>query len=171
MSRAPAGLTPSCGCGRRYLPTNPPTDSVRGDTRLTLRSGLLFVMVVVVPTACSADPRAPTRNGVNDVMKACQIRSSWQNPTKESCINCLVATREPHCDCEAFKSFSGLCESQEEARRAEPSCTQAIEECARTCRAGDCVCVERCFAGADRCKPIVAARDGCVAEACETACR
>jgi hypothetical protein len=123
---------------------------------------------LVVFTACSSDDE-PARNGVDNVLQACQLRVAWKNPTAEKCVNCVAAAPSPQCDCEAFKEFAGLCKTQDDARRAEPSCTGAMEDCARACK-DDCACVDACYAQAAACKRIIDGRDGCVVDVCTPYC-
>ena len=134
--------------------------------RLALVSSALTLLVV--STACSSDDAAP-RNGVDDIVKACQIRVAWKNPTAEKCVNCVAAAPSPQCDCEAFKEFAALCKDQDDARRSEPSCTGAMEDCARACK-DDCACVAGCYAQAAACKRVIDARDGCVVDVCTQYC-
>lgn len=124
-------------------------------------------LALLVATACSSSE--PPRNGVDDVLRACQIRAAWRNPMAEKCVNCQAAAPSPPCDCELFKEFGGLCEQQEDARRAEPSCSGAMEDCARACT-NDCACVEACYAQAAACKRIIDGRDGCIADVCSQYC-
>lgn len=136
---------------------------------LTLRSAsVAWVAALVLATACSSNDDPP-RNGVNDVVKACQIRVGWKNATAEKCVNCLAAAPSPACECEEFKAFGGLCKSQDDARRAEPSCTGAMEDCSRACN-DDCGCIAACYASAPACRRLIDARDGCVADVCTPSC-
>lgn len=137
-------------------------------TFLRLASVTTALAALLVFTACSSDDEAP-RNGVNDVRAACQIRVAWKNPSAEKCVNCVAAAPSPQCDCEAFKEFAGLCKDQDDARRSEPSCTSAMEDCARACK-NDCGCVEGCYAQAAACKRIIDGRDGCVVDVCSQYC-
>lgn len=134
----------------------------------TAASAIAAVGALVVFTACSSNDDPP-RNGVDDVLKACQIRVAWKNPTAEKCVNCVAAAPSPQCDCEAFKEFAGLCADQDNARRSEPSCSTAMEDCSRACK-DDCGCVESCYAASEACKRIVAGRDGCVVDVCSQYC-
>lgn len=123
-----------------------------------------------VVAACSSKDDAPLNNGVNDVKKACEVRAAWAHPSAEKCINCITAAPAPACDCEQFKEFGALCQKQEDTRKAEASCTAAIDDCTRACAKSDCACVESCYAQAPSCKSLAAARDGCVADACTKYC-
>ena len=122
-------------------------------------------------SACSPKDGDPPRNGVNDVRKACELRASWTKGADRTCINCVAAAPSPACDCPDFKEFGGLCKSQDNDRRAEPSCTDAIGNCTRACAAKDCACVESCYAQAEACKRVAAAEDGCIADACTKYCQ
>jgi hypothetical protein len=119
--------------------------------------------------ACSPSNDAP-RNGVDDIVKACQLRAGWTNVKVEKCLSCLAAAPSPACDCEAFKEFAGLCKAQEDARRAETTCTSAMEDCSRACK-DDCNCVQACYAQAPACKRIIDGRDGCVVDVCTPYCK
>ena len=121
--------------------------------------------------ACAPDHEPPVNNGVDDVRHACEIRASWLHAEAVKCVNCVAAAPSPACDCEAFKEFGGLCKNQEDARRAEPSCNDANDLCSRTCAKTDCACVEGCYAQAEACKRVIAARDGCVADVCTQYCK
>jgi hypothetical protein len=132
----------------------------------TLLGASLSVLATLA--ACSSTDSAP-RNGVDDVLKACQIRVAWKNPSAEKCVNCVAATPSPECECQDFKEFAGLCHSQNDARLAEPSCTAAMEDCSRACK-NDCPCVEACYAQSARCKSLVASRDGCIVDVCTQYC-
>jgi hypothetical protein len=123
---------------------------------------------LVALTACSSK-EDPPRNGVDDIVKACQLRAAWKNPTAEDCVNCVAAAPSPECACEDFKDFAGLCKVQDDARRAEASCTSAMEDCARACKT-DCACMEACYAQAPACKRIIDGRDGCVVDVCTPYC-
>ncbi len=138
---------------------------------LVLATGLA---VVFSPAACSSKDDDPPRNGVNDVLKACQIRAAWTRATSQKCLNCVAAAPSPACDCDDFKEFASLCKSQDDARRSDPSCTDAMELCSRSCamnNRSDCACVEKCYAQSDTCKRVIAARDGCVADVCSPFCQ
>jgi hypothetical protein len=115
--------------------------------------------------ACGSTPN----NGVNDVRKACDIRAAWKNPSAEKCGLCQGAAQRPPCGCASFAGFDGVCAEQGDARRAEPSCSDAIENCVAKCLT-DCACVEACYANAPACKTVSAARDGCVADKCSAYC-
>jgi hypothetical protein len=123
---------------------------------------------MLVFTACASSDDPP-RNGVDDVRAACQIRVAWKNPNAEKCVSCVAAAPSPPCDCESFKEFAGLCKSQDDARRGEPSCNGAMEDCSRACK-DDCACVEACYAQAAACKRVIDGRDGCIVDVCSQYC-
>lgn len=137
-----------------------------------MSSKIIVAMALVLAgvSACAPNQDAG-RNGVDDVRDACIIRTSWTNANRDKCINCMVGSKSPSCDCEEFKEFAGLCRSQEQARLAEPSCTTTVKDCASKCPKGDCGCLDGCYASADACKRVSAATDGCVTEACGPYCR
>ena len=130
-------------------------------------AGLVSIVTLV---ACS-DDGPPPRNGVNDVLKACQIRAAWTKSNAEVCVNCVAAAPSPKCECESFMDFAALCADQDNARRSEPSCNDANDMCTRVCPKTDCACIENCYAGAPACKNVVAARDGCIADVCTQYCQ
>jgi hypothetical protein len=138
-----------------------------------LASSFLASVLLVATTlvACSSDDAPAARNGVNDVRKACEIRTTWTKPTSSECIACQAAAQTAACDCVEFKEWGGLCQSQEDARRAEPTCTDDLRVCTTVCAKTDCGCVEACYAKAEQCKKIIAARDGCVADVCTKPCQ
>lgn len=128
---------------------------------------LVLVCSPVVLGACGKDD--VENNGVNDVRKACEIRAAWKNPSAEKCGLCQAAAPRPPCGCESFAGFDGVCAAQGDARRAEPSCTEALDRCEIAC-GSNCGCVESCYATAQECKRVSAARDGCIAETCASYC-
>jgi hypothetical protein len=138
-----------------------------------VRSSVLSLFVLAgVALGCSPkDEPPPPRNGVNDVQKACEIRATWTKSTDAKCVNCLVAAPSPACECEAFKDFASLCLEQDTARRAEPSCTVALDDCTKACVPTDCNCVNGCYAQAETCKRLSAAKDGCIADVCTPYCQ
>ena len=129
----------------------------------------LFGTIALV--ACAKDSEPDRNDGVNDVRKACEVRKAWTKAGSEKCINCMAAAPAPACDCESFKEFGALCELQEAERKAEVSCTSALDDCTRICVKSDCACIEGCYAQASRCKQLAGARDGCVANACAAYCQ
>lgn len=134
----------------------------------------LAVFAFVLLGACSSCAKKDTpeeRKGVNDVKKACEVRSAWSNRTAPQCISCISAAPSPPCDCEQFRDFGGLCATQGEARRLEKSCTAQVDTCTRACPDKDCACIDACYAQAPACKSASAARDGCVAEVCTRYCQ
>ena len=118
---------------------------------------------------CSPKEDAP-RNGVNDVRKACELRAAWTRAAERKCMDCVAAAPSPPCDCSEFKEFGGLCRSQDDARRSEPSCVDSIGDCTRACKPKDCACVEGCYSKAEACKVRAAAEDGCV-DVCDPQCK
>ena len=135
----------------------------------------LFVFGVVLfvgaCSGCSKKGEAAPQNGVNDVKKSCEMRLAFANRTERKCIDCIAAAPSPPCNCEQFRDFGGMCASQGEARRVEPTCTQAVDDCTHQCKDKDCACVDNCYAQADACKRATAARDGCVTEVCTRYCQ
>lgn len=131
---------------------------------------LAFVLLpCLLVAACGDDDDDATNNGVNDVTAACQIRAAWTQANSEKCVQCQTTAPLQRCDCEALAEFSGACFAQGEARRAEPTCTRALDDCVRACK-GECGCVDGCYAEAAACKTRAAALDGCVADTCRRHC-
>ncbi|MDB4936285.1 MAG: hypothetical protein JWP87_3257 [Labilithrix sp.] len=129
------------------------------------------LLALALTPACSSNDDPPPRNGVNDVKRACEIRASWTNKGNDRCINCQVAAQSPACDCEAFKDFASLCKGQDDARRAEPTCTAELDACTKACTQTDCACIDGCYAQSAKCKQVSAAKDGCIADVCTQYCQ
>jgi hypothetical protein len=129
-----------------------------------------FPFAVVVVIACGSDPPGQSV-GVNDVRKACDIRTAWMRRSSTSCTDCIALASAPKCDCPALqRPYSGACSTHRDAKLAEPSC-DGVDGCVNNCPANDCNCVEGCYAGRDACRPRGAALDGCLAEMCDSECR
>lgn len=111
----------------------------------------------------------PTNNGVDDVHKACEVRSGWTRIKEEKCVFCMSASPLPKCDCEALQPFSGSCSKQGENYRS--ACSESVIDCAGHCATTDCACLDGCYAAADECTVRAAERDGCVAEQCAQYCQ
>lgn len=135
--------------------------------RTTLSLGAAFF--VVLAAACGGDDAATNSNGVNDVKKACEIRVAFKGAESSRCLECIGAAPAPPCECEAIKEFAGRCEKQGATRAAEAGCTLKIEQCVNDCKK-DCACVDACYNESAGCRAATAARDGCVAEQCASAC-
>ena len=129
-----------------------------------------FCALLAACSGCNKKDEPAQQNGVNDVKKSCEIRVSWKNRTERKCTDCIAAAPSPPCNCEQFKEFAGMCATQGEARRVEPSCTTALDDCTHQCKTGDCACVDSCYAQAEGCKRATAAREGCVTEVCSRFC-
>ena len=132
---------------------------------------LVAVIFASVLAGCPQDKADPPNNGVDDVKQACEIRAAWTKYTDRVCINCMSAAPSAACDCPDFKAFGGKCQAQNDTRRAQPQCTDAIANCARACPRTDCACVDACYANAPDCKTAEAAVDGCVADVCAQYCQ
>lgn len=125
----------------------------------------------LVPACSPATNDPPPDNGVNDVHKACELRATWTRTGGLQCTNCIAAAPLPDCQCEAFKGFAALCVAQGDARKADPQCTGALDDCVNACDRSNCDCIEACYATAPSCKQHDAARDGCVADVCAQYCQ
>jgi hypothetical protein len=128
-------------------------------------------LLVVVAMACGPDPPPPQAVGVNDVRKACDIRTTWVRRTTTECTECLAIASTPECDCPALqREYSGKCSTHRDAKLAEPTC-DGVDACANNCPPADCACVENCYAGKATCRERGSALDGCLAELCDKSCR
>jgi len=131
----------------------------------------LSVLVLIAACGGSDDSTTPkTGNGVNDLVQACQIRTTWIRGNGNDCSLCETGAIGAHCDCEALKAFSGACLDQEDARKGV--CPQSVDDCVDKCDRTNCTCVEGCYAGVDpACKKATDARDGCIAATCTDHCK
>ncbi len=128
---------------------------------------VLFVSVGALVLACGS---ANGGNGVNDVKLACEARSTWTKADSTACSTCIIsAYTADDCDCKRDE-YRGLCNQQLVARNAEADCEFTIDQCVSAC-AGDCDCVDGCYANHPTCKPLAAAYEGCLADVCEDACK
>jgi hypothetical protein len=127
----------------------------------------LLFLAVIGCSSSSSSPAAP-ENGVNDVLKACQIRVGWQNATSTACNTCIGLAKAPRCPC-SDREEAGKCSDQTTAKTNEPTCGD-VDSCVSACHT-DCACVETCYAGKATCKTLASAADGCVAEVCDPSCR
>lgn len=134
---------------------------------------LAFLLLLLPLASCADDEPAPTtlRTGVNDVRAACELRAAWTKPLSPDCTVCTTAVLLPPCSCELVRDFGAACYDQAVARRAEPSCTDAVDKCVDACPRDGCGCIEGCYAQAAACRAATAARDGCVAEVCARYCQ
>lgn len=134
------------------------------------RIGIVALVIAAIAACGDPDPAAPPSNGVNDVRKACEIRSAWTDRTSSRCIDCIAAAANPPCACPERPAAAGRCESQQAQRsRASFSC-DGVEECRFRCPSNDCACVDACYAQKDACRAAASALDGCVTEACADLC-
>lgn len=118
--------------------------------------------------ACSSETSsAPV--GVNDVRKACELRSAWVRPPVSRCTDCVSLSKLERCEC-ASHDYEGKCHELQKAKSSEASCSD-VDGCVIACDATDCGCVDACYAGKDACRTRAASLDGCVTEVCESACR
>lgn len=128
-----------------------------------------FVAACSSSTSSGNAAPPPAGNGVNDVAKACAIRTTWQNASSGICNQCMGLAIAPHCDCET-EEYGGRCNAQQTAKAAEPSC-DGVGACLGGCKVDDCACIDGCYAGKDACRTVSSAVDGCVADVCTTYCR
>ncbi len=120
-------------------------------------------------SASSSSTMTPTTNGVNDVLKACQIRATWTNASSTPCTNCIGNSLAPRCPC-SDHDYAGACSDQNTARNKEPTC-DGTADCVTKCAHGDCACVDACYASKAACRTLASAADGCVAEICVQYCK
>lgn len=136
-----------------------------------VRSTFLFA-IVLVASACKSEPEEePGPVGVNDVRKACEIRTTWTQRGATLCAECLAYSKSPSCDCPSIqRDFSARCHSHHAAKQSEPTC-DGVDACVYNCPPGDCACAEGCYANKEACRPLGNATDGCIAEVCSPYCR
>lgn len=135
----------------------------------SLGLGFALVSVLAVVPACTSDEPA-TNLGVNDVRKACELRQQWKAISKETCLNCRASAPLADCGCETFKDFAAKCVAPQDAVKAEPSCTNDVNICVKTCLPTDCDCLDRCYASAETCKRVSGGLDGCITDVCAPYC-
>jgi len=128
--------------------------------------------MLVALVACSPsndEPAAPVV-GVNDVKKACEIRTTWKSFETDKCRNCISIATNPVCTCtDAQRAYASKCNDHQIKKANEPTCKD-VEGCVLSCNK-DCACVDACYAGKDACKTLGNALDGCVAEVCTNECK
>lgn len=124
-------------------------------------------LMVLALVACG-DDTPKSGNGVNDVRVACEIRAKFVR-ANNSCGVCEAAVVSPRCDCSELKEFSAACIDQADARKGV--CPETVDQCVFACQATDCGCIEACYANDARCKSASAARDGCIADTCQSHCK
>lgn len=131
----------------------------------------LATITVLAGIAACGDDEPKSGNGVNSTALACEIRAKWNRTGNDKCSLCESAAQNARCDCEALKDFSGACVEQADKRKA--ACTDAnLDPCIFGCDAADCACVAKCYETATAaCKSASDARDGCVAETCDSHCK
>ncbi|HEY8079907.1 MAG TPA: hypothetical protein VIF62_37505 [Labilithrix sp.] len=137
-----------------------------------MKRALAAFVAAAIAVACSSssgDTRVASTNGVNDVLEACQIRLAWTNASTSACTNCLGLAIAPACDCDRDKSYDAVCNGQQSAKAAEPTCMDA-DACVSTCKT-DCNCIDHCYDGKDACRPKAAALAGCLADICDPQCK
>ena len=110
-------------------------------------------------------------NGVNDLKQSCEIRATWQNKAVRKCTDCISAAPSPACNCEEFKDFGGMCLTQDQAKRADTTCSGAMDTCAKACPATDCDCYANCYNASASCKAEASAREGCLTQVCGPYCK
>ncbi len=134
-----------------------------------------LALAMCVGGCSSTSSAAPTNggivgtDGVNDVSKACVIRTGWMASSTTACSRCTGLSTSSRCPCASY-DFEGACATQESAVAKEPGCVNA-HSCEASCKQGDCACADACYAGKDACRPKAAALDGCLAEVCDSYCK
>ncbi|MFO0680348.1 MAG: hypothetical protein U0169_27740 [Polyangiaceae bacterium] len=143
--------------------------------RRPVSRGTALVVAALATTACSNSPSGAAVDagfdspvGVNDVKKACEIRTAWSGKGDEDCLDCQSYTLTPLCPC-IHDPDLGKCADFGQDRAKEADCTTPLSDCIVGCD-GDCTCLDGCYAGHETCRAKSAARDGCVAEVCGTRC-
>ncbi len=135
---------------------------------LALVVALELLTVGGVACSASSSTSAPN-NGVNDVVKACQLRAPWTSRSSSACTTCVGYASAPRCAC-ADKDFAGKCSDQVAAKNKEATC-DGTDACAGKCAPTDCPCVDACYAGKAACRTLASAADGCVADTCDAYCK
>jgi hypothetical protein len=130
-------------------------------------SATTVLLAIGLVAGCGEDDKPKSGNGVNDVKLACEIRAKW-NRTGNDCSLCETGVVSPRCECTSLAAYSAACLDQADARKK--ACAESVDTCVFTCDRTDCACIEACYTS-DTCKAASAARDGCIAEACESHCR
>lgn len=130
---------------------------------------LSLAVGLAVLAACNSD-QPKNGNGVNDVRKACDIRTTWTRASSSECNDCQASAPVAACDCPRFSQYGGRCEEQGKRAANDPDCTEVFK-CISPCPLTDCACIESCYKGHESCKTNAAARDGCVTEACDSVCK
>ena len=128
-----------------------------------------FAFSVVACSSTSNEDSPKAGNGVNDVLKACDIRTTWTHASSSVCSTCIGYATTPRCPC-ADADYAGKCSDQQAARTAEASC-DGVDTCIHACDVTDCACVDACYANAPACRARASAVDGCVADVCAPSCR
>ena len=131
-----------------------------------LLASLAFVSFTTA--ACSGTAADAPTNGVNDVLKACEIRAPWTRTSNSSCESCLAAATTPRCPCTDL-DYAGKCSDQQAAESAEASC-EGVDTCVNKCVRTDCACIDGCYVNLAACRVRASALDGCVAEICHSYC-
>ncbi len=140
--------------------------------RFLSASGRGLLSLILLSVGCSSSPATTTTNGVNDVLKACQIRATWTSTSSTPCNNCVGISTTPPCACSP-EDYAGKCNEQAAAKNKEPTCDGTLA-CVGKCAGppnADCACVDACYAGKATCRALASAADGCVAEICAQYCK
>ncbi len=135
---------------------------------MTLLRFFIATAIVLVASCASEDDGPKGTNGVNDVKRACEIRTTWVREGNE-CSLCEAGAISPRCDCTTLASFGAACIDQQNTLRQ--ACGVEKDNCVAKCDRTDCGCIEACYADNAACKSAAAARDGCVAEVCGPHCK
>src|SRR5262249_432337 len=117
----------------------------------------------------SSSAADPPDNGVDDVLKACELRAPWQNATSTACNTCIGLATTPRCPC-TDREEAGKCSDQTSAVNHEPTCAD-VDTCVGKSQRTDCACIDACYAGKALCRTLASAADGCVADVCAASCR
>ena len=120
-------------------------------------------------TSGTGSSSSAATDGVNDVLKACQIRETWTATSSTPCNNCIGLSTTPRCAC-TDQEYAGKCSDQTGAKTKEPTC-EGTDTCVAKCGKGDCACADGCYAGKAICRTLASAADGCVAEICDQYCK
>jgi len=135
---------------------------------VSVRCFLSSLSVVAFFIACSpAKEEEPPVVGVNDVKKACEIRTTWLKRDSDKCRECIAIATNAACECtDRQRAYAGKCHDHHLKRANEPTCSD-VTKCIASCT-DSCDCIDKCYEGKDQCRTLSAALDGCVAEVCNT---
>jgi hypothetical protein len=135
---------------------------------MLLKSFASLVLVSLSVSACSSTAAEAPTNGVDDVLKACELRVPWKSTSSSSCSTCIGLATTPRCAC-TDRDFAGKCSDQQAAKTAEPTC-EGTPECVAASDRPACASIVACYASLAACRVRASALDGCVVAICDAYC-